>query len=181
MKSQSTLKSQLNQWRYRSELYESKTQDKLTKDMIEWVVTYGGKNYTFVRREWVTESFRKMNMDVRDFDNWVQATIYLKKLFVDYAAQYPDLFTKEDWYRVDGSEIYPMINQWTKDNNIPYVGCQYSNGSQEWIDYELYVWLPVCIKDEFIYIWGISDVEVMNFYCRGKDVAHLSVLFRLIS
>ncbi len=43
-------------------------------------------------------------MEIKDFDNWVQATVYLKELFADYADQHPKLFAKINRYNLSEGE-----------------------------------------------------------------------------
>lgn len=116
-------------------------------------------------------------MEVKDFNNWIDATVYLKELFADYANQYPHLFAQENWYDVDSSDMYLLINQWAQDNNIPYAGWQSSFGGRGWAGV-LYAWLPVRVGSEFAYVWSKSVHEEACFSCDDEVDAHLSVSFK---
>ncbi len=158
-------------------IFEWKVQDRLTGTMNEWKLNFNAKDYTFVRREWIVKSFEQMGMEVKDFKNRTEATVYLKELFADYTDQYPELFAKTDRYNVNNSEIFPIINQWAQDNDIPYAGWQHSYGAHYWAGDLLYAWLPVRVAGEFAFVWSDSDDEGALFYCGSEGTARLSVSF----
>jgi hypothetical protein len=62
------LKSRLKLWWYKSEVYDGKEQNELTRNKNEWMLNYNGKDYIFVRRKWIPKSFENMKMEVKDFD-----------------------------------------------------------------------------------------------------------------
>lgn len=157
-------------------IFEWKIQYKLIGTINEWKLNFNGTEYTFVRREWIAESFWWLK-NVKECNNWTEATTYLKELFADYADQYPELFVKPDRYKVDSSEMFPIINKWVQDNNIPYAGCQYSTGYHYWAGNKLYVWLPVRVAGKFAFLWSNSDNKKANLYCGNEGNAHLSVSF----
>lgn len=178
------LKSKLEVW-VTPIIFEWRIQDELTGTMNEWKINYNGKDYTFVREEWVAESFGWMK-NVRDFsdknksfeENREDATVYLKELFADYADQYPRVFSRTNRYNVDSGEMFPMINKWVQDNQIPYAGWQSSDGDRSWADLMMYAWLPVRVRGEFACVWSYSDDDEANFGRGGKGEARLSVSFQ---
>ena len=162
----------------RRKLYEASSNKTLSKDDNEWLIEYGWKKYTMVRREWIPESFGWIK-NVKEFSNWTDATVYLKTLFANYTHIYPELFKPEydDWYRVDSSEMFPVINKWAKDNEIPYAGLQYSNGGRYWAGSSLSAWLPVRVAGKFACVWSDSGDREAYFGCGGERDACLSVSF----
>ena len=174
------LKSKLEVWVI-PQIFEWKIQDKLTGTMNEWKLNFNGKEYTFVRKEWILKSFEQMGMEVKDFKNWTEVTVYLKELFADYTDQYPELFAMTNRFHIRNYEQqckkFPMISKWAQDNNIPYAGLQASDGDHYWTEGELCAWLPMRVKGKFVFALSRSRDKEAHFDWRNEDEAQLSVSF----
>lgn len=177
---------------YKTILYKWSETAPLERNMNEWIIYFNGKPYTFVRRAWIEQSFESIDMEVKNFNdkdsnktdeqnfeqNRTDATVYLKQLFGKYKDQYPDLFANDNWYSIDSTKLFPMIDQRATDNDIPYAGWQRSGGGRCWPGRVLFAWLPVRVAGEFAYVWSDSAGRGADFDRGYGNDAHLSVSFK---
>ena len=135
---------------------------------------YDGTTHTYARLDGIEKSFQKQGIEVKDFDNPKEATLYLKEIFRNYKDKFPELWEKDNWFNLDSSMLYKTLlwPNWAL-KSVPYAGFQDSTGERRRSGNGSFLWLPLRVRGRFVYIWSGRNVQGAKFTRGGEEDAIL--------
>ncbi len=111
-------------------------------------LTLEQETVTFARNKGIKKVFDNQNISVIDCKNTLEATQELKKIFVNYKQNFPELWETEDWFSINNpSVLFKLFDTIQNNYYAGYqncVGTYYDKGSCS------YQWFPLCVDDEMV-------------------------------
>ncbi len=69
----------------------------LTADIDEGYVEFEDKKVPMFRGDAIEKAFNDMGIEIKEAKNEKEATQYMKELFGEYEADFPEAFTQDNW------------------------------------------------------------------------------------
>lgn len=135
---------------------------------------YNSTTLTYARLDGIEQAFQKQGIEVKDCADRKEATLYLKEMFGDYKDKFPELWKENNWYNTSSSTMYKTLlwPNWAL-KNTPFAGFQGSDGNWGLSGDVSFLWLPLRVGGEFVYIWSGRNGQEARFSHGDERVAIL--------
>ncbi len=126
---------------------------------------YDGNINTYAKLDGIERSFQKQGIEVKKFDTWEEATVYLKEIFRDYKDKFPELWKENNWRHTNNTSLKYQTLLWPNWalQNIPYCGYQDWDGKRVLSNKLLFIRLPLRVGSWFVCIWSDRSEQEASF------------------